>query len=183
MSNFETSIKVTLKELETLCSHLHQDIWKINCCALSGMCVFVWELYFLQLQINVRCWLPCNGTMAWVQSSCGLILHQQLEESPPSLMSPGLMLPQRAISWSRKDYSQVHCLKQEWERRGSWEETPLLSVFSLWVAWWCHRHAWNLRALGPFVFHCRGLPQGHFSVNRNGSWEACSLMCKVEWSS
>lgn len=142
------------------------------------MCVFVWELYFLQLQINVRCWLPCNGTMAWTQSFCGLILHHQLGESPPPLLSPGLMLPQRAISWSRKDYSQVHCLKPEWDRGGSWEETLLLNVFSLWVAWWCHRHAWNLRAFRPFVFHCRVLTSRAFRYKQK--WELGGLLTNVQ---
>lgn len=143
------------------------------------MCVFVWELYFLQLQINVRCWLPGNGTIVWMQSFCGLILHRQLEESPPPLLSPGLVLPQREISWSRKDYSQVHCLKPEWEQRGGlWEETLLLSVFSLWVAWWCHRHAWNLRALGPFVFLCR-VPASRASCCEQ-KWELGGLLTNVQ---
>lgn len=142
------------------------------------MCVFVWELYFLQLQINVRCWLPSNGTMAWMQSFCGLILHHQLEESPPPLQSPGLMLPQRAISWRRKDYSQVHCLKWEWELEDHGKK-PLCWVFSsLWVAWCRHRHAWNLRALEPFVFLCR-VPASRASCCEQ-KWELGGLLTNVQ---
>lgn len=97
--------------------------------------------------------------------------------STPSL-SPGLVLPRRAISWSRKDYSQVHCLKRERERGGPWEETLLLNVFSLWVAWWCHRHAWNLRALGPFVFLCR-VPASRASCCGQ-KWELGGLLTNMQ---
>lgn len=107
-----------------------KDVRKINCRALSGMWVFVWELYFLQLKINVRCWLPCKGEMACMRLFCGLILHHQLEESaPPRPPAPGLVLPQRAISWSRRDYSQVHCLKWEWACGRHHRETPLADCF------------------------------------------------------
>jgi hypothetical protein len=108
------------------------------------------------LKINVRCWLPCKGEMACMRLFCGLILHHQLEESAPPRPRP------LASCYHKEQLAEVEEITARctvWSGSGRVEgitEKPLwLTVFSLWVAWWCHRHAWNLGALGPFVLHCR----------------------------